>query len=318
MIFQVYFDAKRLTLSANSWPGRHVVGEAAHMFDYNAEPTIPPHINLQYVNPPSHLSLLSCIVDAELNTINDKIKNCHAMSLRIDGSIDRTQIDKIYVMSKIVNSEGELELLFLGVSEQIIRGAVGLLAASMKAIEDNFNKAVLEIILNKVSSVCTDGANVNTGEQGGLWILLEKEILAAGSITPLIKIWCAAHRLDLAWSDLTPKSSRLIAQIPSSVKALDKILGILSSISSYFHNSAARTVELKELAAENGLKVQSMPKLFTIRWTEHTYHLIRSILVSWNAIRFVHGKGKADVFEGKWISQIYDEFEFLENGRIPW
>lgn len=93
-LLQVYFDAKRLTLTANSWPARYVVGKASQNFDFaKSEETIPRQLNLQYVNPPSHLTLLSCIVEAERNVIMDKIDKCLAMSLRIDGSIDRTQID---------------------------------------------------------------------------------------------------------------------------------------------------------------------------------------------------------------------------------
>lgn len=277
-------DGKRLTLSANSWPARYVTHESSQVFDYtHTTATIPPDISLQYVNPPTHSNLLSCIVQAELNTIIEKISKCIALSLRCDGSIDRSQIDKIYVLGKIVNPKGELELLFLGVGEQKKQGAAGLLDAVLSAIEDNFNRETLITVLKKMSSVCTDGARINTGEGSGLWMRLEKEMLDVGSTIPLVKLWCGAHRSDVAWGDLTPTTNRLIAQLSPEVKALKKILDILSSLSSHFHSSAVRTTELKEIAQQHGLRILSMPKLFTVRWTEFTYNLIRAILTSWHA-----------------------------------
>lgn len=56
-----------------------------------------------------------------------------------------------------------------------------------------------ESILTKISSICTDGANVNNGEKGGLWKFFEDELLKCGNIIALNKIWCAAHRSDLCF-----------------------------------------------------------------------------------------------------------------------
>lgn len=280
LLMQVYFDAKRLSLAANSWPARYVVGKASQNYDFaKSEETIPRQINLQYVNPPSHHTLLTCIVEAERHVIMDKISKCHAMSLRIDGSIDRSQIDKIYVLAKIVNSEGQLELIFLGMAEQTQRGAVGLLAATIAAIENNFGSVFAEVVLKKISSICTDGANVNIGERGGLWKLLEDHIRKAGSSIPLIKLWCAAHRSDLSWKDLTSTKSH-----PPEVKVVGKILNILSNLASYFHSSSTRTHELKATAEKYKLTLRAMPKLYSVRWTEYTFQLVQGVLVSWNAL----------------------------------
>lgn len=246
--FQVYLDAKRLTLSAHSWPARFVACEASKSYDYErSEATIPANVNLQYVNPPSQLTLLTTIFDAERPNVINKVLNCQAISLRIDGSIDRNQIDKIYVMAKIVDPNGALELIFLGVGEQKKRGADGLLEAALTAISTNFGGENLKIILKKVSSICTDGASINTDEKGGLWTLLEKECAEAGSSIPLIKLWCAAHRADLVWKDLTPNSSKASAELSPEIKSVDEILTTLSSLSSHFHNSAVRTNELIEI-----------------------------------------------------------------------
>lgn len=196
---------------------------------------------------------MSCIVESDLNALRTKMKTCLALSLRVDGSVDRTQIDKIYVLGKIVTSTGTSELIFLGVKEQIERGAIGLLKTALGATKEMFGDAfVNNVILQKASSICTDGTNANSGRDGGLWKYLEDEMAKIGSEIPLVKIWCAAHRADLVFNDLTKK-------VPES----DKILTIFSRIASYFHVS----VQFNEIASELGLKLLNMPKLFTVRWT---------------------------------------------------
>lgn len=112
LLFDVYVDAKKLTNSAWSWPSRFVGAEAGRLFDYddkNAQTV--PFLNLQYVNPSTHLELLSTIVRSDKEIIEKKLKTALACSLRIDGSIDRQQVDKIYILLKIINADGEPELV---------------------------------------------------------------------------------------------------------------------------------------------------------------------------------------------------------------
>lgn len=66
LMIQVFNDAKRLNLSAWSWPSRFVAGAAS--FGYESQPDnqvkfiIPVDLNLQYVNSPSHLELMTTLV----------------------------------------------------------------------------------------------------------------------------------------------------------------------------------------------------------------------------------------------------------------
>lgn len=224
LMIQVYLDAKRLNLPPHSWPSRYVVGEASHAYDSincnQSKSIIPYDINLQYVNKPGHLNLMSTIVQSYREEFLRKIHDCVAVSLRIDGSIDFTHVDKIYVMAKLIKLDGTSELVFIGISEQTQRKSTGLMAAVKGAIEVSFDD--LKILFRKVSSICTDGTNLNSGEKSGLWVLVEKEIQSTGSQIPLIKIWCAAHRAELAWKNIS-----------SSVAEVSKVLGILSKISTY-------------------------------------------------------------------------------------
>lgn len=62
LMMQVFCDAKKLTLSARSWPSRYVATKSGQKFDFNTTTsTIPDTINIQYVNPPGHLDLLNVI-----------------------------------------------------------------------------------------------------------------------------------------------------------------------------------------------------------------------------------------------------------------
>lgn len=206
LLIQIYLDGKRLTLAAWNWPARYIATEASHAFSLEKESSgvIPRNMNLQYINPRAHLELMTCIVEADINALKTKVDQCLALSLRVDGSIDRAHIDKIYVLAKIVTIDGCSELLFFGVKEQVERLATGLLKTALGAIEEQFGRVFLEdVILKKISSICTDGTNVNSGEKGGIWAFLEEKMAAIGSRLPLLKVWCAAHRSDLAFNDLT-------------------------------------------------------------------------------------------------------------------
>lgn len=122
-------------------------------------------MNLQYVSPNYHLELLSSIVQSDYE-FKEKLSTAYACSIRIDGSIDRTHIDKIYVMLKVITKEGKPQLYFLGVGEQTERGAVGLMAAVKKAMLNNLGKDGYVMVMKKISSICTDGTNENSGDKG--------------------------------------------------------------------------------------------------------------------------------------------------------
>lgn len=273
LMIQIFNDAKVLTLAAWNWPGRHIANEASMAFNFEKQTksVIPDKLSLQYINPIKHNEILKFIVKADLVNLKCKIKDSLAISLRADGSVDRSQQDKIYVMGKCVNKTGDSELLFLGMDEQISRGAKGLLQTVMSAMNNLFSdEFVTNVLIKKISSICTDGTNVNSGEKGGLWTYFEEEMLKAKSYIPLIKIWCVAHRANLSFKDLANKNSNF-----------SKLLDVMSSIASYFNTSSVRSTRLKQIAAEKGIKLLKMPKIFDIRWVEHKHQLVKAILNNW-------------------------------------
>lgn len=144
LLIHVYNDAKKLTLSAYSFPSRVVVSLRANSFCTNGEMTDTMDENeLQYLTPHSHYDFLQCIVESHRSSFVEEILNdSFAFLLRCDGSVDCTQIDK---MMNSISLKGEEKLYFLGAAEPIERGAKGMYDALKTACinilgTENFNK----------------------------------------------------------------------------------------------------------------------------------------------------------------------------------
>ena len=280
LLLHVCHGAKRLTLSANSFPSRVIVSRLAREFSFDDWSASDMPQDLQYLSPNAHSEFLKCIVKSDRNSLALKMSDALAISLRCDGSVDRT-IDKIYIMAKAISKDGEENNIFLGAGEPKERGAQGvhnaILAACSATLGENIQgeDALLtqsKKVFRRASSFVTDGASVNTGEKNGLWALIDRDFnlpLGDEPPTPMIKIGCAAHRSQLAWKSFT-----------NSIKEVSHLIQQLSSISTFFHASGIRTRELTDAANAEGCCVLSLPRVFDVRWTEFTSSLIEVVLRS--------------------------------------
>ena len=74
--------------------------------------------------------------------------------------------------------------------------------------------SILAESVNKVTSIVTDGESANTGQHHSLWTYLTDERCKGDTpALPLVKIWCAVHRSQLAYKDMTtavPEISHLL------------------------------------------------------------------------------------------------------------
>ena len=273
LFVHAYGDAKKLTLSAFSFPARVVISTMASAFSWNCgKMTTEQDWNLQYLTPASHKEFLQCIVQSHQEILAKKLTNdVLALSIRCDGTVDRTQIDKIYVMAKVVRGVGSEEQYFLGASEPRCRGAKGILEALEEACINTVGESAAKHILRHASSLVTDGASINTGERSGLWTLFRAKMRDHQSTSvPLLTIWCAVHRSNLAWKSTS-----------NSVSEIGHIFQNLVALSTYFHTSGLRSRELREVADLNNSHLVALPKLFEVRWSEFSYALVNSVLVSW-------------------------------------
>jgi hypothetical protein len=141
-------------------------------FHFNeAHSSSQPDLDLQYLTPAMHHDLLECIVkvsrtDFAKSLLSDEYL---AFSLRCDGSVDRTQVDKIFVLCKAIKSNAQEELLYLGCAEPKERGAKGVFSVILSTLG---SVELMEKFVLRISSVVTDGTNMNIGQKNGLWTLL--------------------------------------------------------------------------------------------------------------------------------------------------
>lgn len=70
----------------------------------------------------------------------------------------------------------------------------------------------------------------------------------------------------------------------NQIPEIGKLLTTLNAIASYIHFSSVRAHDLELISTANHLDLMKIPKIFKVRWSEYTYNVIRSIIVSWNAL----------------------------------
>lgn len=191
-----YSSCKKLTLSANTFPARVFVGNAAENFNFDNFKINKSAFNFNYVSPAAHKDFLETIVESHRADLAKQITSSLAVSIRSDGSVDRVQIDKIYTMAKAISDQGVEKNYFLGAAEPTERGANGLLGALKKGCQATVGSSAANDIFKITSSIVTDGTNANIGEKAGLWKILDDYIksLNPEAVQPLLKIWCGAHR----------------------------------------------------------------------------------------------------------------------------
>lgn len=107
-------DSKRGTISAWSWPSSEVAYLKRQKLDIQQKfsPLKSLEAEVQYINPPGHREMLQHIVIADIPELKNKLKSSISVFLRVDGSVDRFQIDNIHVLLKIITKEGNTDLLF--------------------------------------------------------------------------------------------------------------------------------------------------------------------------------------------------------------
>ena len=74
--------------------------------------------DLQYLSPNAHSEFLKCIVKSNRNSLASKMSDALAISLRCDGLVDRTQIDKIHLMARPYQKTEKKTISFLAQESQ--------------------------------------------------------------------------------------------------------------------------------------------------------------------------------------------------------
>lgn len=265
LMIHVYNDAKRTTLSGWSWPSRVVTAELGRNFKLGSTST--PNFDLRYVTPTSHAELLSCIVETDTDHLAETLTESLAVSARCDASVDRTQKHNLFVMVQVVTKDPTVKTFCLGFDIPKGNGASGYVDC-LRSISKTY--LPWDAFFALISSVVTDGENLNLGRLNGLVSQLKRLRNLSPSSSPLISIWCVPHRTNLAWKSV------------SSINIIAKLIGRAKKLSKHFRRSGKRTQNLHSIAAENGFdKPLRYPAFFAVRWVEYVYKLFNVILRNW-------------------------------------
>lgn len=75
-----------------------------HSFEISGDSTLnkSQKFNSDYLTPHNHAIFIDAIVQSDLSQVKSSLRQALAVSLRIDGSVDRTGLHKIYVMAHVV------------------------------------------------------------------------------------------------------------------------------------------------------------------------------------------------------------------------
>ena len=191
----MFNDAKRGTLSAWSFPSRHVAWQLGEQLDLTKEHNECSTLDLSYVTPHNHRDLLLIIAETDRKSSLARFEDVLTISLRVEGAVDKQRIDNKHVMAKMVLRNGDIKTEYLGFSESEERGSLGQHEALQSAVAKS--GVPWSDMFGRTSSIVTDGESANTGSNFSLWTHLQEEWDNLGNQTVLLlKIWCAVHRPD--------------------------------------------------------------------------------------------------------------------------
>ena len=122
-------------------------------------------------------------------------------------------------------------------------------------------------MFSTVSSITTDGASINKGDEGGLWALMRADRREDEKDLPLLTLWCAAHRADLAFEDLEGR-----------VLEIHRSISDCAALSTFFHRSGLRTKDLEQIATGHKFQIRRLPPYFEVRFTQFSEDLLEAFL----------------------------------------
>ena len=265
----VYNDSLLETPTAWSWPARSLA--APHQqrvwsaiceggWDAELGRTAPPPEALRYRSPDAYREMLAIIAELERRKLRDKIAAGVVYSLQIDGSMDRQQLDNKFVTVRVFSGDGQLATYLAGVVEPEEDGAPGLLEAIISIAKQ------LDLPLENLVGVTTDGESANTGRRAGLWKRLNDHLGR-----DIIAIWCVCHRSDLA-----------VESLKKTVTEVQRWMSDLHALTSFFRTAKTRTKRLRESGG-----VVAFPAMLDVRFAEHLLSAISATLSNLAACREV-------------------------------
>ena len=220
-----------------------------------------------YANDASCKMFLHAINETMVNDLVADLHNSSTFSLLTDGSTDSGIIEEEIMFVKYMKG-GVQTTKFLSIQPPETGNGVGLKAA----VEKGFESVGFLDWKQHITSIGTDGAAVNTGQNNGLVALLKKD-----GMPWLTGFWCAAHLFE-----------RGLLSAMTDEKFLVEIKEVLQGLYKHYHYSPKSVRELKGVAEALEQRVLKSVNVLGTRWAPHMYRALEVLLKRNYQAIFVH------------------------------
>ena len=213
------------------------------------------------------------------------------IGLMLDESLDVAVQKKLTIFCKTIEN-GESITTF-GANVEVKDEKAATIVAALTEFLRNVNVPV-----NKVSGIGTDGANVMVGSKTGVVVRLQSEN------PKIVGTWCVAHRLALVCSWAAKGNDYL--QIVKTA---------LVNIFNFYHYSACRYNKIRELKNLMAMKVKKFKRPTDVRWLS-LHESIQALLSAWGCLILALGHEAASsnsdgAAKAKGILKVIKTYKFI-------
>ncbi|PVD24738.1 hypothetical protein C0Q70_15223 [Pomacea canaliculata] len=182
-----------------------------------------------------------------------------SIGIMLDESLDVAVQKKLVIFCRVID-EGVGQTEFAANIEVKDGKADTITQAIMDFLHD------VDVPLERVSGIGTDGAAVMVGRLNGVVVKLQKQN------PKLVGTWCVAHRLALVcqWAS-------------KSVPYLETVQTTLANIFDFFHYSACRYNKLRELKELMKTQVRKFKKPTNVRWLS-LHESVKAVYSAWGCL----------------------------------
>lgn len=217
----------------------------------------------EYTNNKQCKEFIHYIAQSVKEDVVADIKASEFVSVLLDGSTDRSDVEECIVYVRYINASGVKES-YLAIAALANSTASGYL--------DSIDKELQKVNLDWRHEKClvglaTDGA---PSMIGGVNSLATKITDCANHVTT---VHCVAHKLQLS-----------VLKSLKGVSYIDEINHCLISVYKFYNRSSKKQKQLSETAEVLSTKLLKLQKLHTVRWVASKVGTIKAVIHDWRSL----------------------------------
>lgn len=214
-----------------------------------------------YQSKQSISDMTSASAQAIEELLIQKFKPSSFFGIICDESCDVSNFKKLIVYLTYIDEDGYGKTAFVDILN-INDGKADTIVNSLKSTMEKLN-----IDLNKIVGLGTDGAAVMTGCKGGVGVRLK----TAGA-THLLQIHCSAHRVSLA-----------LSQAAKNIKQTKDLENTLQQLYHFFDDSPVRESVLRQIFQINEISEIKLKEPKNVRWLS-LYEAVSAVIQCFGSI----------------------------------